>query len=167
MSLKKIIQDIANRNEEIYSKVCKVISVNRDKRTCDVRPINDEEDLIYGVRLQADMEIDEGYVIFPAVNSNVVVTFINKMTGYVGLCSKIDEIQLNGDQFGGLIKIERLTDELNKTKAVLNAIKNVLTTWTPVPNDGGAALKTAATTALSSLNTGNYTNLTNDTVKHG
>lgn len=167
MALKDIIQELAEKNHEIYSKVCKVITVNRDKRTCDVQPIDDADDLIYDVRLQADMEGAEGFVMFPSVGSYVVVTFLNKNAGYVGLCYKVDEIQLRGSSYGGLIKIDRITEELNKTKALVNAIKDTLMNFVPVASDGGAALKLAAKTALTTLNAGTYTNLTNDTVKHG
>jgi hypothetical protein len=38
----------------------------------------------------------------------------------------------------------------DRVDAELARIRNVLTGWTPVPNDGGLALKTAATTAFSS-----------------
>lgn len=166
MNLQNIIQDLADQGHEIYSKVCKVISVDQDKRTCDVNPIDDDDDIIYGVRLQSDMNETTGFVMIPAVGSYVVVTFLNKSTGYVGLMAKVDEIRLNGDQYGGLIKVEKLVEELDKTKAVVNAMKQAFQGWTPAPQDGGAALK-ALVISLDALDLGMYTNLENVLVKHG
>jgi phage gp45-like len=42
-------------------------------------------------------------------------------------------------------------------KSDVDAIKQVLTTWTPVPNDGGAALKTKAQADLASIPVGTTT----------
>lgn len=78
-----------------------------------------------------------------------------------------DEILLNGDGFGGLVKWNALKAELDKTKALVNAIKNALVTWVPVPTDGGTALKTIVTGSVAPVSAGNYSNLENENVKHG
>ena len=47
---------------------------------------------------------------------------------------------------GGLAKVAELTQKLNNLEDDVNNLKDVFTGWTPVPSDGGAALKTAAAT---------------------
>ncbi len=44
----------------------------------------------------------------------------------------------------------KVLTELNKLASDVNSLKTVFSAWIPVPNDGGAALKTAATTWFGS-----------------
>jgi len=88
------IQRLSKTNDEMYSLVGKVLSVDEDKRTCDVEPINGDA-VINNVRLQADLEGKSGLVLFPKEGSHVVVTFLNKQTGYVALCSEVDKISFS------------------------------------------------------------------------
>lgn len=63
-----------------------------------------------------------------------------------------DNITLNGGSLGGLINIEDITTKLNNIENDLNTIKTAFNSWTPVSQDGGAALKaSAAAWAASSL----------------
>ena len=57
-----------------------------------------------------------------------------------------DGIVFNGGDLGGLVKIEDLTKQINAIEKDINALKNVFTVWKPLPQDGGAALQTAAGT---------------------
>lgn len=78
-----------------------------------------------------------------------------------------DEIvKLNGESYG-MVKAKELQDELNKTKAVVDALVEAVSNTTPVQNDGGLALQSAIKLALSSLKTGDYSNIINEKVKHG
>ena len=54
-------------------------------------------------------------------------------------------IVFNGGKHGGIIKIEELTTKLNTIEQDINSLKQALSTWTPIPSDGGAALKSAVT----------------------
>lgn len=54
-------------------------------------------------------------------------------------------IELNGGDNGGLVKIEALTDKINNIEKDINKLKQALTTWVPVPQDGGASLKSGVT----------------------
>ena len=54
------------------------------------------------------------------------------------------KITINGGKLGGLIKIKDLVDKVNKIEDDINTLKQDFSTWVPVPNDGGAALKTAS-----------------------
>lgn len=94
MTLAEIIQTIAKTNDAIYSVVGVVDSVDKNKRTCDVKPTENKEAILYDVRLQATPEGSNGKVYFPAVGSVVVVTFLNKNTGYVALFSEVDSVEM-------------------------------------------------------------------------
>lgn len=78
---------------EIYSIACTVDSVDSAERTCDVTPNNGDAQ-IFGVRLQSVVDEDsiepKGFIIFPVVGSEILVTFINSQTGYVGSYSEVD-----------------------------------------------------------------------------
>ncbi len=54
-------------------------------------------------------------------------------------------VTFNGGRLGGLVKVEALTKRLNTIENDINELKNIFaTSWIPVAQDGGAALKTAA-----------------------
>lgn len=91
--IKDYIKKLAANNDEIYSITGKVISVDKSARTCEVEPINGTGTL-YDVRLQVDLEQKTGIVTMPEIGSYVIVTFINRLTGYVALCSKIAYYEL-------------------------------------------------------------------------
>lgn len=74
----------------------------------------------------------------------------------------------NGGDLGGLINIADLTDRLNTIEKDINNLKKVFaTSWSPVAQDGGAALKTAAAswsgTQLTLTKRGDYED---EAVKH-
>lgn len=53
-------------------------------------------------------------------------------------------VTFNGGKLGGLVKVEDLTKRLNIIEKDINKLKSAMSGWTPVPQDGGAALKSAA-----------------------
>ena len=57
-----------------------------------------------------------------------------------------DGIVMNGGNNGGLVNIDDLVAHINTIEDDINNLKTALSGWTPAPNDGGAALKTAITT---------------------
>jgi len=76
-------------------------------------------------------------------------------------------IQFNDGNNNGLVKVADLVTKLNTIESDLNDIKQVFSTWTPVSQDGGAALKTAAASWASSvISETQQTDLENDKVKH-
>jgi len=143
--LRKITED---KSAEIYSVVCTVESVDEAKRTADVAPINGNAE-IFDVRLQSALNGSNGLCIFPVIGSVVIVTFLNKLTGYVSLFSEVDkitldtenEITIDGGQNGGLVKVNDLLNKLNTVENDINNLKTLLSAWVPVPADGGASLK--------------------------
>jgi len=137
--IRKIVKD---EFVEVYGIPCTVISVDTgaDPPTCDCKPIDDDADIL-GVKLKASP--GNSMVLIPAVDSVVYVGMINQVAGYVTMFSQVDSIKFLDGSFGGLIKIDDYITETNKAQTKINELITAFNTWTPVANDGGAALKTA------------------------
>jgi len=167
MKIKEIIRELSESGEQVYSLVCKVLSVDETNRTCEVEPIDGSAG-IPETRLQANINLNSGFILFPAIDSHVVVCFLNKNAAFVALFSEVDKVHLRGDQLGGLIKVEDLVTRLNNVENDLNDLKTVFNSWTPVSQDGGAALKTAAGTWFGSqIETTEKSHIENTNVNHG
>jgi hypothetical protein len=115
--IRKAIKELSKTGDEVYSIVCNVDSVDTAEKTCDCSPVDGKADLL-GVRLMAQNQT--GFYIIPKIGSIVVVTMINGFTGYVAMFSEVDEIQLNGDNYDGLVRVQELTDKLNNLEDAFN-----------------------------------------------
>jgi hypothetical protein len=73
---------------------------------------------------------------------------------------------INGDEFGGIVNAKELKTQVDKNSFILENIQNVFSSWLPVPNDGGASLKTLITSFVS-LQRADLANIENITIKHG
>ena len=82
---------------------------------------------------------------------------------------KADKIKINGDDLGGLIKIEELKKELQKNNIILEILLKICTS-SPIPEPGNgspSAFQSALMSALSGKQVGNFNNIENDKVLHG
>ncbi len=160
--IKEAIKAMMKDQEELYSILGTVISVNG--AFCDVSPVDGSADIL-DVRLQ--VEQSKGVLIKPKLDSKVIVSFLSKNEAIVSMFSTIDGIELNGNDWSTL-KTEDFITEINKLKGLVDAMVQVFSSsWVPVAQDGGAALKTALASALAGKTTGDYSQLKNETVKHG
>ena len=89
---------------------------------------------------------DSGVLTVPKEGSVVAVVWASPVTAVVVLTAEVEEIRIMGGQLGGMVKVEELVKKLNAVEKDLNNLKQVFQGWTPVAQDGGAVLKTAATT---------------------
>ncbi len=122
--LKELIRQLAKDDqEELYSVVGDVIEVQEADRTVTVRPVNGGVD-VFGVRLQALQGGVSGLTVFPAVGSQVIVTFLNKYTGYVAAFTEVDGYIIETPQ-------ESLKDILND---LITAIGNITVTTPQGPS---------------------------------
>lgn len=104
----------------------KVKSVDDAQRTCEVEPINGDADLIE-VRLQAVQSGNTGWYMKPKVNSDVLVTFVNKDLAFVAMCSEVEELRLNiGTQTVTVKSTEIELSGLTAIKGSTNDLKSVL-----------------------------------------
>lgn len=169
-NIKDLIRQLSDTGEEIYSKICTVVSVDDTKRTCTVRPI-DESAEINRVKLQAFINGKTGVYLQPAEGSEVIVTFIGKSAAYVAMYSELDEIfidvpqiTINGGDNGGLINIGDLVSKINALESDLNTVKGLFNAWVPLVE---IPLKTALTPWAAQIFTPTLTAELEDTkVKH-
>lgn len=109
-------------------------------------------------------------ITVPEPGSKVLIGIVENLreATFLLFAESIAERRINGDAFGGLVKVGELVSELNDLKQDLNTLKSVLTAWVPITNDGGAALKAAsATWAGQTLSPATAQRLENSIVKHG
>lgn len=179
------IQQMAGtyQNDKVHMLLCTVTAVNEDNRTCDVESVNGDATLSF-VDVELMVGVNDGMLLIPAVDSQVYIAYSNVVSPYVTMYSELDKIiyitgnsgieitdgsiKFNNGSFGGLVKIEDLVNKLNTIEQDLNTLKTVFSGWTPVANDGGAALKAAAATWYAQqLTTTTVADLENDSVTHG
>ncbi len=129
---------------QIYSEVATVTSVNEIDRTCEAELVSGG--MVYGIRLQSVIGNSNGLVLIPVNNSKIVITFLNKSTGFVSLFSEVKEILIDTDlvkfnkgTLDGMVIIGDLVNRINDLENLFTALKNNINSWTPVPNDGGGA----------------------------
>jgi len=141
-----------------------VDTVNEAERTCDVTPLTDNATTSYpSVLLMA--ESDDGMLIIPTINSNVIVNVSKRGVAYVAMFSEVDKMtiitktitQFNDGSFGGLIKVQELVDKINR-------IENTFNTHTHVASSFGTPTTPPATpiTPITMV-----TDLENDKITHG
>jgi hypothetical protein len=130
----------------IYS--CNVDSVDTDNRMIDCTPIGGDADTsLPGVSLCS--ENNNGFILFPKVGSTVIIGVSTRNTAFVLMYSDIDSVQFMDGSLGGMVITPNLVTRLNDIETKINDLINVFNSWTPVAYDGGAALKTALTTWVS------------------
>ena len=153
-------------------------------RTVEVKTISfDTEISIPSVKVMAS--IDNGIIPAPTLGSMVLVGYNLMVDPFIILCSSIDYwlvyigdisykisaegIALNGDGYGGLMQIAPSITAWNNLQNDINKLKLAFAAWTPVANDGGAALKTALTANYPTENipVTSQSDIENTKVKHG
>lgn len=130
------------KEEELYSRIGTVVSVDEDEKTAKISLANGED--IDGVRLQ-QVPSDTGIFLKPLVGSVVIVAFTDNTTAYISMFSELEELVFQDGVNGGLIKIDDLVAKLNDLNTKYNDLTTRLLAWVPVPGDGGTALKTILT----------------------
>lgn len=150
-------------------QIARVIAVDELAMTCDVILLENSEVTISDVRLKAAIDNGtDGVVQIPFLLSTVLIGMIGNddNTYFVLAVSDVSKVVMFGGYNGGLINIQTLITELNKTNDLLNAIKDSLANWTPVASDGGAALKTYAAGQMAGKVTGDFSLMEDVKVVH-
>jgi len=156
-----------------------VTSVDWEAKTMDAT------DFIDGLE-HLDIRLGLGFMnVRPAIESLALIAMIGKEQVDTLLidCEAVEQIEfqdltgfkldlnegkmtLNGDAFAGLVKGPELKKQVDKNTAILEKIQQVFNSWTPIPSDGGAALK-AQVTQFTSLQRANLSDIQNENIKHG
>lgn len=154
--IKEKIKRIANGNNSFTCFTAKVTSV--DGETCDVEL---ESMKLTDVRLRAVVNGENSKILVtPKTDSYVLIADLSgnlsqlAVVGYSEVekieINATDKIIFNGGNNKGLVKIEELTQKLNAIEQDINTLKSIFTSWAPVAEDGGAALKADTQTWASS-----------------
>jgi len=137
-NIKDIIKDLAPDNTSLLSKICEVISVNVEDKTCVLKPLDGSAEISH-VFLTAD---ENSSVFFePTVKSLVCVVFITKTSGVVVSWSQLKQFNIKIQDSELLINSNgfMISRSGQTLKAVLNEfidnVKNamVLTSMGPAP----------------------------------
>ena len=99
------------------SMVCKVSEIDTTKFTCTCSPIDGSADYI---EIPYNVGAVKGFVLEPKDGSYIALTTTSETTGFVSMVSEVNQIYLNGDNEGGLVKVQDLVDRLNDIKNVVN-----------------------------------------------
>lgn len=148
-----------------------VTAVDRSKQTCDVVLSDDLE--MFGVRLKSavDENTENGVVVYPAENSDVLIARMNKSPKdfYVIGFGSIEDIIINGGANGGMCIAPTLTTELAKLTARVDIIIDAINAGTPATGtpDSGAALIASIKTVLATIGQKeDFSEIENEKVKH-
>lgn len=172
--IRKAIKETIKNPANAFSQVCKVVAVSAGTldglMICDCEPL-DGTPIIEDVRLVAhfdDSTTNAGFIAVPKVDSFVIVSYLNPSTAFVSMVSEVDALYLNGNTYGGLVKVVDLVTKLNNVENDLNTVKAAFAAWVVVPGDGGAALKAiAAAWAAATITPTVRANIENTEVTHG
>ena len=155
--IRKAIRTLANTDDlSMYeSTICVVSNIDTTNMVCTCTPVNDTAQFI-DVLLCVNKK--NGFVLIPKDGSFVSITQLNESDAYVSMVSEVDEILLNGDTNGGIVKVIDLTAKLNQLVTQLQAQLVLISTG--ITGVGG--VYTPGT--LSTFNKSDYENLN---VKNG
>jgi hypothetical protein len=118
------LQKLMDTGEQPYAKICTVHRVDKENKCCDVIPVDGSAEL-FEIPFHPS-ETDEGLCLYPAVNSHVLVVFINKHHACICGVSEVDLMKLtidttefSVDKDGFLLKkenetLKKLVDDLLK-----------------------------------------------------
>jgi len=140
MTVKELINKLVDK-KAIYCQLAKVLSVDETARSCEVEYPQGGTDS--EVRLQAKMEITEGIVLIPKVNSDVLIGYLSENVAFVISTAEIDKviitignselkiesstITMNGGNLGGLVKVSPLVSAYNNVVTDMLAIQTLFT----------------------------------------
>jgi len=173
--IRTAILEISKTYKNQYSELCFVKSVNSTAKTCDCVSITVIEDGETYLTTDADFlnvllmaNTDTGFYIVPKVGSYVVVTMIEQFGSYVAMYSSVDEIQLNGSNYSGLVKIADLVTKLNNLENKVNDLITFSATHVHSGvTTGGGSSAVSPTPVAGALTPTVQANLENLTVKQG
>jgi len=154
---------IVDEGDEIYSIFCRVETVNKETNTCQVQPIRNDGTKIKleEVQLGSQLDTDNDFIIYPELDSVVLVTWISSQDAFISLLGDIDEILMkpnndfniqNGGDFllyvGGKIQI---ANQIESLKDILNDLMTAISTITVTSISGGGVTSTPNNFAVFDL----------------
>ena len=161
--IRELLQDFVNIQSATI--IAEVGSVDEQNSMCT---LIDGDVTYYNVRLQAVKASANGFCLIPKVGSMAIAVRIENTRSYMLLNAiEYDKVIMRGGENGGLINITDLVAKLNNIEKDINNLKKAFSNWAPVSQDGGSALKTAASTWFGSeLTETKRDDIEDDTIIH-
>lgn len=155
MSIASAIQQLSGSTaDRVFVFDAEVLSVDQNKRTCKVVKVGGQSSNELTARLMTS--VDDGCLMLPKEGSTVIIHMSDRCQPYVAMFSEVEEIVWLGGEYDGVPIVKHPTNvnkgllkKINNLENKIKDLQNVFTTWLPVPNDGGAALKSALSTWYS------------------
>lgn len=161
------IRTVAENDMELHPIFSTVNKVDLTNMTCNCTPIDDTLPDYNGVKLMTTPT--KGLYLIPKVDSQVIVQPMIGGGGIIVMYSELDSIQMLGDDYGGLIKIDDLITKLNNLENKVNSIINTFNTHThPYVNVSTPATTSPSTSPVVGTLTPTIVNdIENPLIKHG
>ena len=158
-------------NQEAASFIAVVENNYPDKDYVDVKDLSGTKYL--GVRKRAAIKSGtDGIIITPVTGSTVIVSRIGKSEElFISMFSDVESIVIDGGEYGGLIKIQELTNKINGLIKTVNTLIQQYNTHThPVATTGSAVAQSglASATTMTAQSAQNFKreDYENEKVKH-
>lgn len=166
VNLLDVLKKAVETEQEIYSKVSKVIKYDKEAKTVDVEPVDGTAPLLR-VKLTAAAG-STNVVAIPVIDSMVVVSFFSEATAWVSLVSEVESVEIRGNELGGLIKVEELKKQLDIVTSRIDTIYKAIKDGVPIAQDGGVGYQNTMVAILAQqTETEDYSEIENEQVKHG
>lgn len=94
-----------------YSKQCLVVSVDEDALTCVVDPMDGGS---YYTDVLLSVGENANYAPIPAVDSVVIISFLDEFTAFVSMCSNLKYTKHNSTNTSNKSQVTSLREEFNK-----------------------------------------------------
>lgn len=161
------IRIAAESDPDFYPLFATVDSVDMTEMTCYCIPIDDTLPDYNTVKLMTTP--DKGFFLIPKKDSQVIVQPMKGGAAMVLMYSELEGIQMMGDSYGGLIKIDDLVTKLNNLENKVNSIINTFNTHTHPYMDSGSPATTSPSTSpiVGTLTPTQTIDIENDKIKHG
>ena len=173
-----------DKNDLCHYVTGTVLSVDEENKTCDCIAIDGHTEYkLNNVKLMA--VVDDGMTIIPEINSAVKILYSQNIESFVCQYSSIkkmtifatDGVELGGDSYGGLVKVNTLLTKLNQLETDITNLKaDFATSIGLITGQGttpltGASLGTAMASLLTysgqALTPTTLTDIENTHIKHG
>lgn len=121
------LKEMAKEGEELYLKLCKVVSIDESKRIMECEPLDGTANIL-DVRLTAsatEEQTDEDKIcLFPRVNSIVAIGFLDSNEAVLVLASEIDKVEIKiGDS---VLTIDKNKYHLNANKIEFKSVEDTM-----------------------------------------
>lgn len=171
---RKSLRSFVNKHTaQFITFVGKVSAVDENAGTCDVLPVDGNPEF-FDVRLAPSVDnIVDGVIAIPVIGSYVIcgrlqnendvfIVVPGEISKYIIKCTGAGKIELNGNSFS-LVKGETLQTQITQLAADLNALILLYNSHTHVIPSG----TTAVTTMISNISSTDFSQILNESVKHG